>query len=267
MAKVIRMYNKTTGTQYFGKDNANAYAYGFDVPVTEFVSTTRTDGEKSILAEFVIIDQNDIVVTFTQKVVAPTTAVGEDGAMHISMELEFVLDKTSDVKSVRRAPWTANLANTSATDVVEGEFNVKGVKVGNEWGEDYTASAKEVLQPGSPMYNALVSTYDAIGLVGVTETAVRVPYDIPPYRVLTTAVFIETYAIDIYKVGKLMVTTTIDNVTSSQESDFKGLSTVRGVLNNYQPMTISTEYSYEGIDHTHGHGGNNNAGGGVIEVE
>lgn len=267
VAKVVRMYNKTSGTQYFGKDNAHTYSYGFDVPVTEFASTTRTDGEKSILAEFVIIDQNDIVVTFTQKVVAPATAVGEDGAMHISMEFEFELDKTSDVKSVRRAPWTANLANTSATDVVTGEFNVKGVKVGNEWGEDYTASAKEVLQPGSPMYNALVGTYNAIGLVGVTETEVRVPYDIPPYEVLATAVFIETYAIDIYKVGKLLVTTTIDNVTSSQESDFKGLSTVRGVLNNYQPMTISTEYSYKGIDHTHGHGGNNNAGGGVIEVE
>lgn len=267
VAKAVRMYNKTTGTQYFGRDNANTYIYGFDVPVTEFASITRADGEKSILAEFVIIDQNDIVVTFTHKIIAPATAPGEDAAMHVSMEFEFELDKTSDVKSDKRAPWTANLSNTSDTEVVTGEFNVHGVKVGNEWGEDYAASAKEVLKPGSPMYNALVSTYGAIGLVGVTETEVKVPYEIQPSSILTTAVFVETYAIDIYKVGKLIVKTTVDNVTSSQECDIKGLTTVKGVLNNYQPMTVTGEYSYKGIDHTHGHGGNYNAGGGIIEVE
>lgn len=267
VAKVVRMYNKTTGTQYFGKDNANAYTYSFDVPVTEFATITRADGERSIQAEFVIIDQNDVIVTFTQKIVAPATAVGEDGAMHVSMEFEFELANSSDTKSVKRAPWTANLANTSDTDVVTGEFNVHGVKVGNEWGEDYAASAKEVLQPGSPMYNALIGAYEAIGLVGVTETEVKVPYEIQPMSILTKAVFVETYAIDIYKVGKLMVATTIDNVTSSQETDIRGLNTVRGVLNNYQPMTVTGEYSYKGIDHAHGHGGNYNAGGGIIEVE
>lgn len=279
LAKVVRLFGED-GTQYYGSDNSNTYAYNFSVPATAFtkVSTTRAAGDVfNFLATLTIVDENGIEISIPQTfsyTEDETPSVPGEEKPNVEIKVDFSFNAVADVIPTDTVAqplvdeFNMSIINAEESEakysydmpMFAGTKKISDADYGSLNGESALAVAVKKAIEEKVATIEVVEDYTKI----IKDNAFTLTL---PAR--TALVSITSYQdFESFEVGvkELTSTTYVNGVaTETQGIEITGFTDVFAKFVKAGAATVSQDgVKYVGIDHGHSHGhGTGNAGGGI----
>jgi hypothetical protein len=262
------------GKELLGIDEG--YTYNFEVSESYFTVKTRAAVSKSATFQMTIVDNNGVELTFEKTY---EITVSEDGS-----------NQGSDSNNQASSDVIIKVATTDVTTdnvVIATETITSGVYNSEEGAVDvdivytpYTGStivdgytsvlaSANVTADNSNFYDAII---EALNPTKVTATEFK-----KASETTTGKVSIEALTI-LNSVKASHIATSVERTVSGISVDgkeFKNIESLKNVIDKAKSTittaagkaTLEPNTTYVGHDHTHGHGGSNNAGGGISNAE
>jgi hypothetical protein len=262
------------GKELLGIDEG--YTYNFEVSESYFTVKTRAAVSKSATFQMTIVDNNGVELTFDKTY---EITVSEDGS-----------NQGSDSNNQASSDVIIKVATTDVTTdnvVIATETITSGVYNSEEGAVDvdivytpYTGStivdgytsvlaAANVTADNSNFYDAII---EALNPTNETATEFK-----KASETTTGKVSIEALTI-LNSVKASHIATSVERTVSGISVDgkeFKNIESLKNVIDKAKSTittaagkaTLEPNTTYVGHDHTHGHGGSNNAGGGISNAE
>jgi hypothetical protein len=262
------------GKELLGIDEG--YTYNFEVSESYFTVKTRAAVSKSATFQMTIVDNNGVELTFDKTyeitVSEDGSNQGSDSNNQASSDVIIKVatsDVTKDNVVIATETITSGVYNSE-----EGAVDVDIVYTpytGSTIVDGYTSvlASANVTADNSNFYDAII---EALNPTKVTATEFK-----KASETTTGKVSIEALTI-LNSVKASHIATSVERTVSGISVDgkeFKNIESLKNVIDKAKSTittaagkaTLEPNTTYVGHDHTHGHGGSNNAGGGISNAE